>query len=132
MKKKTRDDIYSGGCSLILLIAIMSVVNVFLLNHGSDRTMYFSSFTVTYVIDHGLYHYFGQESDVYTYFIPLLICFLFLICYLFARKNKKGMLFSLLLYLLDTGVMVWFILKESEPAIWMSDLIIHGAIITIF
>ncbi len=130
---------YKGNVNNILLIIVFTVINVILLVTNSDRYFLFSAFVPYYLVDLGMYfcgmypqeYYYGIDDPQFydksflavTIAIAVVILLVYLLCWIFAKKQKLPcLIIPLVLFVIDTFAMLYLMGISREI---LMDLIFH-------
>lgn len=136
---------YTEGRRNIYILLAMTVINLFLLVTNSGRYFLFSA-SVPYLIADlamalcGKYppEYYGGEQyallgDGVFYVmmgVAALLLVMYLLCGIFSGKGRKGWLvFALVLFVLDSAVMVWLWVDMGCSMDSILDLVIHAMVL---
>ena len=135
---------YSSARHNILLVLIFTTINIVLLVANSDSYFLFSAYIPYLVVTYGMLfcgrfpaEYYEDLLDygfefldtgffVGTLIVAVVICVLYLICWLFSDKNRVGwMITALVLFSIDTLMMVLGGLSIDSAL----DVLFHGWVI---
>jgi len=134
---------YNRGVANLLLVILFTVINVVLLVTNSNSYFLFSAFVPYLLADYGMYftglypeeYYYDAGSAVFfdksfltvMLVIAGLILVLYLLSWLFARKQKIGwLIFATVLFAIDTAAMLILLGISSDMIL---DLVFHGWVI---
>ena len=131
----------------ILLVLVFTVINIILLVTDSNSYFLFSAYVPYGLVDYGMFYggmypldvygeYLSQISFLGTGFFAVMISIaaaillLYVLCWIFAKKNPKGWLIAaLVLFSIDTAVLLlWW--EISADLIF--DYLFHGWVIVSF
>lgn len=130
---------YNSSINNLLLVVGLSLVNIVLLVTNSDTYFLFSAFIPYFVADYGMY-FCGMYPEEYYYDVPDMVfedksffwatiavaaafLLVYLLCWFLAKKKKVGaVIFSLVIFVIDTVVMLWVTGFSMES---IFDIIIH-------
>ena len=135
---------YSSACGNILLVVVLTVINIVLLVTNSNTYFLFSAYIPFALVDIGMYLCGMYPSEVYaeeftgveflpqsfltiTLCIAAVILILYVISWVFSKKQKRGwMIFALVFFSIDTLAMVGLNGIVMEAII---DYVIHAWVI---
>lgn len=134
---------YKGSINNLLLVVLFSVVNIVLLVLNTDLYFLFSAFVPYALADYGMYccglypqEYYADIQDPVFYdtsfmgivlTVAAVIIGIYLLCWYFAKKKKiGGVIFALILFILDTGAMFWVTGFSTDIII---DIVFHIGVI---
>lgn len=130
---------YNSSINNILLVVGFSVINIILLVTNANTYFLFSAFIPYFAVDYGMY-FCGIYPEEYYYDVPDMVfedksvlwiaiavaavsLLIYLLCWFLAKKKKVGaVIFALVLFLIDTVVMLW-LTGFSMDSIF--DIVIH-------
>ncbi len=130
---------YNNSIANLLLVVAFSAVNIVLLLVNADTYFLFSAFIPYFAVDYGMY-FCGMYPEEYYYDVPdmvfedksllaitvavaVVILLIYALCWYLAKKKKIGaVIFALVLFLIDTGAMLW-LTGFSMDSIF--DILIH-------
>ena len=128
----------------ILLVVIFTAINIFLLVTNSNSYFLWSAYVPFMLADMGMFYGGMYPDEVYTgdlagmdflgegYFITMLataclIVLIYLLCWIFSKKNKVGwMIFALALFGIDT---VLLLLMNGINTSMLFDIVFHGWVV---
>ncbi|MBQ9036913.1 MAG: hypothetical protein IJJ19_04500 [Erysipelotrichaceae bacterium] len=116
---------YNADRSWLLVITIFTLINIVFIVSETDRSFYFSAFVP--MIASALSHYFfeGTLKLLTVVLFCGLVVVIFLISYLFSKKNYFWILISAVLYTVDLLAMIVFIASMQYQNYWTLDIILH-------
>lgn len=134
---------YKSAVSNLLVVVLMTVINIVLLVTNSNRYFLFSAFLPYLAADYGMYFcgmypqdaYAGVDDLVFadkSFLVIMLavaavLLLMYVLAYIFARKQKIGwLIFSLVFFAIDTVVMVIFTGLSADN---IFDLVIHAWVV---
>lgn len=130
---------YNNSINNLLLVVGFSLINIILLATNSGTYFLFSAFIPYFAVDYGMY-FCGIYPEEYYYDVPDMVfedksvlwiaiavaavsLLIYLLCWFLAKKKKVGaVIFALVLFLIDTVVMLW-LTGFSMDSIF--DIVIH-------
>lgn len=130
---------YNSSIANLLLVVAFSVVNIVLLITNANTYFLFSAFIPYFAVDYGMY-FCGLYPEEYYYDVPdmvfedkslmatavgvaVVIILVYLLCWYLAKKKKIGaVIFSLILFVIDT-VAMFCLTGFSADSIF--DILIH-------
>ena len=119
---------YHTSRAEFLLVLIFTLVNFFLLIFNTDTYFLFSLFSVN-ILSQTAFLY-GMPA---LYAICAVIFAAFVACYIFSKKNFVLYIVGFALFCIDTIVMVFFCMLDSELFLQLSmDLIFHILLLVYF
>ncbi len=142
--RQTLETKYNQSRSNILLVVAFTVINLILLVINSNTYFLFSAFIPYMLGDFGMMlcgmypaEYYGEDFSSMEFFVPsvfavflaiaLIIVALYLISWIFSKKNKVGwMIFALVIFVIDTVGMLAFVNLDVS---WIIDIAFHAWVI---
>ena len=143
-KKQLLQNKYKNAANNILLVVVLTVINIVLLVTNSNTYFLFSAYIPFALVDIGMYLCGMYPSEVYeeglagmeflpqsfliiTLCIAAVILVLYVISWVFSKKQKRGwMIFALVFFLIDTLAMLALIGIVMDCII---DYVIHAWVI---
>ena len=144
-QRQTLENKYKSSSHNILLVVIFSAINIILLISNSDTYFLFSAYIPYVLADLGMLLTGRYPEDYYValdlvgaeFFgsgflwtmvgIAAVILGLYLLSWLFARKNRVGwMVFALVFFALDTAFLLW---DAGISMDFIVDYLFHGWVI---
>jgi len=128
----------------LLLVLAFTVINILLLVSNANSYFLFSAYVPYMLVDYGMYYggmypteYYGEYLSEVTFLgkgffgvmlvIAVVVLALYLLCWVFAKKNPKGwLIFALVLFSIDTAVLLLWL--EISVDLFM-DYLFHGWVI---
>ena len=128
----------------LLIVLVFTVINIILLVSGGNTYLLFSAYLPYMLVDYGMFfggmyplEYYGEYLSEISFLgtgyfvrmisIAVIALVMYVLCWLFAKKNPKGWLtFALVLFGLDTAVLFWF---AGFAANLLVDYVFHGWVI---
>ena len=134
---------YSSSRANILLVVIFSAINVFLLVTNSNTYFLFSAYIPFLLADIGMafcgkypaeyyegniadYDFFDEGFFIAVVAIAVAVILLYLLSWLFSKKNVGWMIFSLVFFAVDTAVMLYMTGVSSDMIL---DIVFHAWVI---
>lgn len=135
---------YRSARHNLLLVIIFSAINILLLATNSGYYFLFSAFVPYILVDYGMFFCGFYPAEYYDEFYPgmsfldgsymsifavvaVVILALYLLSWIFSKKNRVGwLIFSLVLFVIDTVAMLYMIVDFSE---YIFDIIFHAWVI---
>ena len=135
---------YSGARHNILLILAFTVINIILLVTNSNTYFLFSAYIPYVLADLGMFlcgmypveyydaefagmDFLGKGFFAAMMVIAGVILVLYLLCWIFSKKQKMGwLIFALVFFCVDTGIML---LLNGISSDMIVDIIFHGWVI---
>ncbi len=116
---------YLADRSWLLIIAMFTMINIILIVMEVDRSFYFSAFIP--MIASVLSHYFfdGTLKMLTVVVFCFMVVLIYLISYLFSKKNYFWLLIAAVLYTVDMVGMITFIVSMEYQTYWTLDIILH-------
>lgn len=116
---------YFADRSWLLVIAVFTLINIVLIFSETDRSFYFSAFIP--MIASVLSHYFfdGTLKMLTVVLFCGLAVIIYLISYLFSKRNYFWILIAAVLYTVDLVAMISFIVYMQYQSYWTLDIILH-------
>ncbi|MBE5921988.1 MAG: hypothetical protein E7269_04455 [Lachnospiraceae bacterium] len=108
----------------LLLVIIFSIINMIMLTTGSGYMLLFSA-TVPYLIVSVGIVFGGMTILSGCIITALVICFIYFLCWLFSKKSVGWMIGALVMFILDTFVMIGMYLLAGEIAAGIVDILFH-------
>lgn len=115
---------YDSARSNLLLMLILTVVNIVLLFTGSSTMMLFSATIPYFALTIGI---FMEDAAVLTMcgIIAAVPIILYLLSWIFSKKQYAWMVTALVLFIIDTAVMIFMYVSAQEFSSAMLDILIH-------
>ena len=138
-KPNNLDTKYNSSIANLLLVVLFSAVNIVLLLVNAITYFLFSAFLPYFAVDYGMY-FCGMYPEEYYYDVPdmvfedksflgvciaIAVAFLlaYLLCWYLAKKKKIGaVILALVMFLIDTGAMLWLTEFAMDSII---DILMH-------
>lgn len=124
---------YSNARSNLILMIVLTIVNVILYLTGSDAMLLFSA-TVPYLSAIVALEF----NEMFVLFTPIAVgtIVLYLLCWIFSKKRYGWMIFALILFVIDTLLMVGLYLVGEDVSgivdaifhIWILYYLVKGVI----
>ncbi len=112
----------------LLLMLVLTAVNIALLFLGSDTMMLFSA-TLPYVsVIYGSLFSWVLENELYFILgiaLAVILIAIYLLCFIFSKKRVGFMVAALVLFALDSAVMVWTYISSGDFADGIIDIVFH-------
>lgn len=146
-QRQTLESKYTGARHNILLILAFSVINIILLVTNSNTYFLFSAYVPYVIVDLGMalcgmypseyygedltgMEFLGKEFLTVTIVIAALLLVLYLLSWIFSKKNRVGwLIFALVFFSIDTAMML---LLTGFSMDFIVDSIFHGWVIVSF
>ena len=114
---------FNSARSNLLLMIILTLVNVILYFVGTDSMLLFSA-TIPYLA--ALFGHWLAPSDiaVMCYMLAGFLIALYLLCWLLSKKRYVWLIIALVLFAVDTVVMVYFNIRFGDYS-EILDVLIH-------
>ncbi len=118
---------FKAARSNLLLMIAFTMVNILLLFIGSNMVMLFSA-TVPYVLA-GIGHLSGYDAVRWVCIGIAAACMVsYLLCWIFSKKHYGWMIAALVLFIIDTLVLVGSMLLLQEVS-GVMDVLFHGWVV---
>lgn len=136
-ERKILEDRYKTGVTNILLVLGFTVLNIVFLLANSGTYFLFSAFLPYFAVDYGMYatgsypeeFYYGDEIFLDKSFLYVMVAvaaviiLLYVLSWLFAKKNKVGwLIFALVFFVADTAGMLAMLEIGADTII---DIVFH-------
>ncbi len=115
---------YDSARSNLLLMLILTVVNIILLFTGSSSMMLFSATVPYFAVSIGI---FMEDAAVLTVccIIAAVTIILYLLSWIFSKKQYAWILFALILFVIDTVAMIGMYISAQDFS-GILDILIHA------
>lgn len=135
---------YRSARHNLLLVIVFTLINTVLLATNSGYYFLFSAFVPYMLVDLGMYYCGLYPAEYYLEFssgmefadntlmiicavIAAVILVLYLLSWIFSKKNRVGwLIFSLVLFVIDTVTMLFMVVDISE---YIVDILFHAWVI---
>ncbi|HAO60535.1 MAG TPA: hypothetical protein DCQ90_00990 [Erysipelotrichaceae bacterium] len=129
MERKTLPRVVSAGRSSLLFMLVLTVLNLAFAFMNSNVSFpyssYFSMFTI-YVGFLSITVYDSLAVGLIYVLIGVCVLSVFLISWFLSKKKVHWFMIAFILYLLDTGFLVWISLSEGFDPAYMIDYAMHA------
>ena len=118
---------YNSARGNLLLVIILTVVNIVFLFAGSGTLMLFSASVPYFSVIFGQAFTWETQNNVFLYASLVfagVILLAYLLCWIFSKKSSGWMVFALVLFIVDTVVMIALYVWMQEVS-GILDAIIH-------
>ncbi len=134
---------YKNSTHNLLVVALLTLVNIVLLITQADRYFLFSAYVPYALVNYGMFfcgmypaEYYGDTTGllfwdksffVVAVVLAALIILLYILCWIFSKKNKVGwMIFALVFFVADTALMLLDTIDFSAAIL---DIVLHAWVI---
>ncbi len=135
---------YNSSINNLLLVVGFSLINIILLVTNSGTYFLFSAFIPYFAVDYGMY-FCGLYPEEYYYDVPDMVfedksflavaiavaavfLLIYMLCWYLAKRKKVGaVIFALIIFVIDTAVMLWLSGFSTDS---IFDIVIHVWVIS--
>lgn len=119
---------YSSARNDLLAMIILTVANIVMMFFGSESMMLFSASIPYFAVGMGLWNY-DTELTVFGVIVAVICLALYLLCWFMSKKKYQWIIVATVLFVIDTGAMIWLYASSGEFESGIFDMVIHAFVL---